>query len=127
MYGNSGSRRSFYVGGICDRTPEVRDALLDAMSFVTDCRDVTEDHLEAVYGPLDLSYPSERVASQLTTLKEWDWLEGLGNRLSVWLSSFDDHLTNLRDVSSNLLRDEFDVTGLVREFKCLKESFHLPD
>ena len=110
------------LGGICDRTPEVQAALLEKISSVTDCQDVTRAHLEAVDGTLDLSYLSTHVSAHLTILKEWDFrhlrrLEGLnlsGNRLSVWLSSFDDDLINLRelDVSSNLLRNEFDVTGL---------------
>ena len=42
------------VTPVCDRTQQVRDAIVAAVSGVTDCADVTETHLAAITGPLNL-------------------------------------------------------------------------
>ena len=41
-------------GGICDRTPEVRDYLVDRISAVSDCAEVTDEHLAGITGELQL-------------------------------------------------------------------------
>ena len=43
------------VSGICGRTPEVRDALVELIPDVTYCADVTDDHLAAITGVLNLT------------------------------------------------------------------------
>ena len=43
------------VGGICGRTRAVRDALVDAISGVSNCADVTDADLAAITGTLVLS------------------------------------------------------------------------
>ena len=40
---------------VCDRTPQVRDVIVAAVPGVTDCKDVTEAHLAAIRGTLDLT------------------------------------------------------------------------
>ena len=39
---------------VCDRTPQVRDAIVAAVRGVSDCKDVTDAHLAAIRGLLDL-------------------------------------------------------------------------
>ena len=39
---------------VCDRTPQVRDAIVAAVRGVSDCNDVTDAHLAAIRGLLDL-------------------------------------------------------------------------
>ena len=41
--------------GICDRTQEVRDAILTKLSDVSDCANVTDSHLAGITGDLTLS------------------------------------------------------------------------
>ena len=107
--------------GICHRTPEVQEALLEKIESITDCRDVTVSDLEGVSGTLDLSHPSA-LSDPLTALKAWDFsdliaLEGLnlsGNTLSeladeVFIDL--DSLTEL-DVSGNSLETLPTVNGL---------------
>ena len=102
------------VQGVCDRTPEVRDALLAKIDNVTNCRDVTDAHLNAMTGTLDLSYPSTFVTSALTDLKSWDFndlssLEVLDlseNTIPRLTNNAFQDLTNLRtlDLSGNGLQ-----------------------
>ena len=40
--------------GVCGRTEQVRDEILDEISGVTDCADVTDAHLAAITGTLSL-------------------------------------------------------------------------
>ena len=40
--------------GICGRTPQVRDAILNRLSDVSQCADVTVDHLASIDGELHL-------------------------------------------------------------------------
>ena len=42
---------------VCDRTPEVRDAIVEKVPDVDDCGDVTEAHLAEIDGVLDLQGP----------------------------------------------------------------------
>ena len=42
---------------VCDRTPEVRDAIVEQIPDVSDCVDVTEGHLAEIEGVLDLQGP----------------------------------------------------------------------
>ncbi len=41
--------------GICDRTPQVRDAILDRIEGVTDCAQAAVGHLAAIAGTLDVA------------------------------------------------------------------------
>ena len=43
------------TAGICDRTQEVRDAILTKLSDVSDCANVTDTHLGGITGDLTLS------------------------------------------------------------------------
>ena len=43
------------TAGICGRTQQVRDAIVAIISGATDCADVTDAHLAAITGTLDLS------------------------------------------------------------------------
>ena len=48
---------SLIVGpGICGRTQEVRDAILSALPDITDCADVTYQHLAGITGEMDLQF-----------------------------------------------------------------------
>ena len=60
--------------GICDRTQEVRDAILTKLSDVSDCANVTDSHLAGITGDLTLSNES------ISALKAGDFkgLTGLG-------------------------------------------------
>ncbi len=44
---------------VCDRTPEVRDAIVEKIPDVSDCSEVTEAHLAVITGFLDLAGPHE--------------------------------------------------------------------
>jgi hypothetical protein len=55
------------VTPVCDRTEQVRDAIVAAVPGVTECADVTETHLAAITGPLNLANKS------ITALKAGDF------------------------------------------------------
>ena len=74
------------TAGICDRTPEVRDAIVAAINNVTDCADVTAAHLAA------LTEVDIRNNATLTTLQAGDFL-GLTGLTSLVL--IDTALTSL--------------------------------
>ena len=65
---------------VCERTPEVRDAILALVPDVTDCHDLTPAHLAAITGTLDLQ--------ELETgeLKAQD-LKGLTGVTQLYMSS----------------------------------------
>ena len=63
---------------VCDRTPQVRDAILAMISGVSDCADVTQAHLNSITGRMELS------RKQITTLEEGDFI-GLENLTSLVL------------------------------------------
>ncbi|MYE20958.1 MAG: leucine-rich repeat protein [Synechococcus sp. SB0662_bin_45] len=71
--------QSVTVGGICDRTPAVRTAILDAISGVSGCEDVTSSHLNSITGTLDLS------SNELSTLQENDF-DGLDSLTHLYLN-----------------------------------------
>ena len=107
---------------VCDRTPQVRDGILRMISGVSNCADVTEQHLAAITGDLLIGRQG------ITILKAGDF-DGLSNLNGLVLQHgqlttlprgvFDD-LTNLRwlrlndnaltelppDIFSNLTRLE---------------------
>ena len=62
--------------GVCDRTPQVRDGILAKLSGVSDCADVTDDHLSGITGVLSLSN------RDIVTLNAGDF-SGLGNLESL--------------------------------------------
>ena len=64
--------------GVCDRTPQVRDGIVGAISGVSDCADVTDAHLSGITGVLDLS--NQNVAA----LRAGDF-SGLGNLQALYL------------------------------------------
>ena len=66
--------------GICDRTPEVRDALLDWIGGVTACEDVTAAQLGAITHYLDLD------SRGITSLKPGDF-DGLTNLEILYVRS----------------------------------------
>ena len=83
---------------VCDRTPQVRDAIVAAVPGVSNCRDVTEAHLAAITDTvLELS------GSSITELKPGDFdnltnLRGLGlgdNQLSSLPEDIFENLINL--------------------------------
>ena len=65
------------AAGICGRTEEVRDGIVDSISGVTDCANVTDAHLAAITGTLDLS------AEGITALAAGDF-DGL-TALTRWI------------------------------------------
>ena len=77
---------SALTGGICDRTPQVRDAIVAAVSEASDCSEVTPAHLAGITGQLRLD------STGITGLKPGDFagLSGVG---VLWLS--DNALTAL--------------------------------
>ena len=80
------------TGGVCGRTPQVRDALLARVQAnndaVADCSEVTSAHLEALTGTVTLS------SSGITSLKLGDFAN-LTNLATVFLSG--NALTGLSD------------------------------
>ena len=68
--------------GICDRTQEVRDAILAKLSDVSDCANVTDSHLAGITGDLTLSNES------ISALKTGDF-EGLSGLEQLYLDTND--------------------------------------
>ena len=66
------------ASGICDRTAQVRDAILDKLPDTSDCALVTETDLSYLQGSLDLNN------SDITTLKSGDF-EGLSRLIGIKL------------------------------------------
>ena len=71
---------------VCDRTPAVRDAIIEQVESTTDCREITASHLSAITGELDLT------AKRLNNLKETDFA-GLSSLTRLLL--FDNDLSSL--------------------------------
>ena len=72
--------------GVCDRTPQIRDGIVELISVVNDCAEVTDDDLSGVTGTLDFFRKS------IATLKAGDFsgLDGL-----QVLDIFDNQLSTL--------------------------------
>ena len=104
---------------VCDRTPEVRDAIVGKIPDVSDCGDVTEAHLAVIKGFLDLAGPHKfwglpsGLESPIPELKSGDFsglssLEGLRlqyNDLTTLPAGLFDGLSSLKTLglSRNLL------------------------
>ncbi len=69
--------------GICSRTPEIRSALLASIDEVSDCADVSDEHLASIEGVLDLSnLDIEAIdAADLSGLDRVQAINLSGNRL----------------------------------------------
>ena len=79
--------------GICGRTKAVRDALVRKISGVSNCRDVTPEHLAAVTGTLDLNRTnlSSLQTGDFRGLTKLEWLRLDDNRIaSLPAGIFDD-------------------------------------
>ncbi len=74
--------------GICNRTQEVRDAILAKLSDVSDCANVTDSHLAGITGDLTLSNKS------ISALKAGDF-QGLSGLEQLYLDTND--LSDLPD------------------------------
>ena len=74
--------------GICERTQEVRDAILAKLSDVSDCANVTDSHLAGITGDLTLSNKS------ISALKAGDF-QGLSGLEQLYLNNND--LSDLPD------------------------------
>ena len=70
------------TGGICDRTQQVRDAIMAKIEGVDDCADVTEAHLAEVRGTLDLR------EQDIVSLQSNDF-GGLSSLISLFLDEND--------------------------------------
>ena len=93
--------------GICARTVAVRDALLARIAGVTDCALVTDTHLAAITGTLDLSYESITVlaAGDFDGLTALTYLDLEHNSLTALPAGVFDELTALTTLNlfENLL------------------------
>ena len=104
--------RSVTVGGICDRTPAVQTAILEEISGITDCGDVTSSHLSGIPGPLNLYDKS------LTSLQEKDF-DGLSGLYRLYLN---------RNSLSSLPEDIFDGLSTLIDLYLYKNSLRsLPE
>ena len=109
------------TGGVCDRTPQVRDALVAAVAAASDCSEVSEAQLKVIEGTLLLN-SGGIVALKVGDFKYLEKVEGLnlsGNALSALPAAVFGDLTGLTslDLSGNVLtalpRGLFDLlTGL---------------
>ena len=64
--------------GVCDRTSQVQDGIVEAIDGVTDCADVTDAHLSGITGVLDLS------DDNIAALRAGDF-SGLGSLQQLYL------------------------------------------
>ena len=109
------------TGGVCDRTPQVRDALVAAVAAASDCSEVSDAQLKLIDGTLLLN-SGGIVALKVGDFKYLEKVEGLnlsGNALSALPAAVFGDLTGLTslDLSGNVLtalpRGLFDLlTGL---------------
>ena len=100
-----------FTDGVCERTAQVRDAIVTAVSAASDCSQVTDAHLSAITGTLF------RV-SGLTSLKLGDFagLSGLG-QLTLYGSGIETLPVGLFDGLDSLgvLIVEVGLTGLPKD------------
>ena len=109
------------TGGVCDRTPQVRDALVAAVAGASDCSEVSDAQLKMIEDTLLLN-SGGIVALKVGDFKYLEKVEGLnlsGNALSALPAAVFGELTGLTslDLSGNVLtalpRGLFDLlTGL---------------
>ena len=106
-YPSSGTIRA---AGFCGRTPAVVDAIVDAIASVTDCADVTETHLGAITGTLDLESESitALAAGDFDGLTALTTLNLIGNSLTMLPAGVFDDLTAL----TTLFLGSNDLTSL---------------
>ena len=93
---------TYRISGICDRTAAVRAAILGAISGVSDCAEVTLEHLAGIRGTLDLSTNSDLRAVQAQDFRYLVNLQKLDLSFNSSIRSlpggiFDD-LSNLRSL-----------------------------
>ena len=72
------------IGGVCERTPQIRDALVAKVSAASDCSEVTNAYLAAITGTLNLD--GIVTGSRMTGLKAGDF-EGLSGVTVLHLSN----------------------------------------
>ena len=98
-----GSGDPALTGGVCDRTPQVRDALVAAIAAASDCSEVTMTQLEDFDGTLQLS-GGGIAALKAGDFKDLDEVTGLdlsGNALSALPAGVFDGLTSLTALHLN--------------------------
>ena len=93
--------------GVCDRTAQVRDEILVKLSGVSDCADVTDEHLSGVSGGLDLS------SMGIAVLRAGDF-SGLGNLGQLWL-----HENVLTTLPADVFKGFGNLSTLVLSFNAL--------
>ena len=95
-------------GGICDRTPQVRDAIVTKIPGVNNCLFVTDEHLASITGRLDLSVtPVHDDSKVISSLKAGDfsglsgvtWLDLSGNKLSSLPDGIFSDMTSLGELN----------------------------
>ena len=101
--------------GICDRTPQVRDAILAELDGVDDCTDVTSEHLATVY---NFHERLENAGIESIKAGDFDGLDELtslrlgGNSISALPPGIFDDLIDLR----TLTLDDNQLTALSEGF-----------
>ena len=100
------------AGGICDRTQQVRDAIVAQLSSVGHCGDVVVTDLSLIYGPLDLE------SSGITALQSGDF-QGLSELRTLRLSR-----NSLSELPDGVFDDLSSLTTLYLDNNHLSE---LPD
>ncbi len=83
-----GNPITLWAPGICGRTTAVSNAIVSAVNGVSDCALLTDAHLQAITGTLDLSNQS------LSALRPGDF-SGLSSLETLWL--YDNRLSSLPD------------------------------
>ena len=97
------------TGGICDRTQQVRDEILEQLPHVSDCANVTDTDLSRIYGRLDLEN------SGITELKSGDF-QGLSRLGSLKLSR-----NSLSELPDGVFDDLTDLDVLYLDINHLSE------
>ena len=100
--------------GICDRTPAVRDAIVNAIAGIADCADVSVIHLNGITETLDLS------SRNLSNLNEEDF-DDLFNVEQLNLND-----SSLSSLTENIFADLSNLTVLIlanNSLDCLPRSF----
>ena len=88
------------VTAVCDRTPQVRDAIVDAISGVSACGDVTADHLAEIRALiLNAKNISALKAGDFSGLTALKLLSLKGNQLSTLDANIFSNLTALESLN----------------------------